>query len=346
MDTTYSSDGYRNVRVAVLGASGFIGRWVAHALCRQGARVALIVRDRLATEEVCSDFRIEGEVVETDLRDSYAIRNLLDVINPSIAFNLAAYGVDSSERDEAAAYLINARLVESVCITMASQTHSNWAGQQLVHAGSALEYGAIGGNLSEDSTPRPTTLYGKSKLAGTRFVTRSCRDLGLSAITARLFTVYGPGERPARLLPSLLRTAKSGNVLHLTSGSQRRDFTYVQDVAEGLLRLGLTTESRGEVVNLATGRLTSVREFAETAARILDIPEERLRFGSIPIREEEMVHSEVSLARLRRMNGWTPTTSIADGIRQTLEHGTARAAYAKKTKIRALHLGPAGILES
>src|SRR5262249_14570083 len=115
----------------------------------------------------------------------------------------------------------------------------------------------------------------------------------------------------------LLETARTGKSLPLTSGVQKRDFTYVEDVAEGLLRLGLAQAKPGEVVNLATGRLTSVRSFVETAAEILKIPADRLSFGVIPTRAEEMQHDEVTTDRLRRSTAWAPSTTVADGIRRT-----------------------------
>jgi nucleoside-diphosphate-sugar epimerase len=139
-------------------------------------------------------------------------------------------------------------------------------------------------------------------------------------VTARLFTVYGPGEHSGRLLPSLLEAARTGTPLKLTAGTQKRDFTYVGDVAEGLLRLGLAAANLGEIVNLATGQLLSVRSFAETAARILHIPHRSLIFGFVQTRhQEETVHSEVALGLLRRLIGWVPPTSIDDGIRNTLD---------------------------
>ena len=81
----------------------------------------------------------------------------------------------------------------------------------------------------------------------------------MRAVTARLFTVYGPGEHCGRLLPSLIEAARAEKPLELTAGTQLRDLTYVEDVAEGLLRLGLAQAEPGSVVNLATGHLTMVR---------------------------------------------------------------------------------------
>ncbi|MBS1788251.1 MAG: NAD(P)-dependent oxidoreductase [Acidobacteria bacterium] len=306
-----------NVPPMVLGASGFIGRWVSRRLCSQGARPFLLVRNLAAAERVFSDYEISGEIIEADFRHLASVGTIIGKVKPDVVFNLAGYGIDRSERDEEQAYRINADLVEMICKAMAMNPKPNWTGQNIVHVGSALEYGDIAGNLAEASPVNPTTLYGKSKLAGTNLLSQFCRKLGVKGITARLFTVYGPGEHDGRLLPSLLKAANDGQVLPLTAGTQQRDFTYVEDVADGLLRLAATQAQPGAVVNLATGRLTTVRRFIETAASILNIPENQLQFGAIPTRTEEMQHDPVAVDRLRRLVNWTPQTDIAEGIRRT-----------------------------
>jgi nucleoside-diphosphate-sugar epimerase len=309
---------YARKRALVLGASGFIGRWVARALCEQGAALSLAVRDRPSAESVFSLYGIQGEICELDLGDRAAVRDLLARIRPAIVFNLAGYGVDPAERDETRAYEINAGLVEALCAGLADLPRmADWEGQALIHVGSALEYGAMGGDLSEDSVPQPTTAYGKAKLAGTQALSQACEGSGVKGLTARLFTVYGPGELPGRLLPSLIETAKTGRPLPMTAGLQKRDFTYVEEVAEGLLRLGLSGATPGEVVNFATGTLTTVRSFAETAARILGIAPDRLLFGALPTRQEEMEHAPVAIERLRRLTAWAPSVTIGEGVQRS-----------------------------
>lgn len=318
----FTDECYGGVRAIVLGASGFIGRWVARSLLDRGARLYLIVRDRARSERIFYDYSISGEIVELDVGSVGAARRLFEIIEavePSITFNLAGYGVDRSERDEEAAYRINADLVQALCEAIAKKRDAAWQGQDLIHVGSALEYGEIGGDLAEDSPPRPATLYGKSKLAGTQALAHCCRAYQIKGVTARLFTVYGPGERAGRLLPSLIETSRAGEPIQLTEGRQRRDFTYVADVAEGLLRLGLSLATPGEAVNVATGRLTTVREFIETAARWLMIPDEKLLFGGLSTRPEEMNHAPVTVERLRHLTSWVPPTIISDGVRNALE---------------------------
>jgi nucleoside-diphosphate-sugar epimerase len=313
---------YRGASVAVLGASGFIGRWVARALCAQGAAVRLVDRSRAAAARWLVEYGVGGEFIEADLTDQAALRALFLDAPPAIVFNLAGYGVNPAERDEALARRVNAELPAALCAAAAAGGDHAWPGQRIVHAGSAYEYGAIGGDLAEDSAPAPVTLYGRTKLEGTCGLAAACAERGVRGLTARLFMVYGPGEHPARLLPSLVETARTGATLPLTAGIQRRDFTYVEDVAEGLLRLGLSPAAPGEIVNLATGRLTTVRAFAETAARVLGIPAERLRFDALPTRVEEMAHAEVAVATLKRLTGWVAPTTVETGIRRAVAFGT------------------------
>lgn len=310
----------RGARAAVFGASGFIGRRVARRLANAGAHVIVVARRAQSIPaELCSgDWRI----VEADLSREATVRRVLDEEQPSIVFNLAGYGVDRAERDEQTALTINAELPGWIAQALPAPDAARWPGQQLVHVGSALEYGEIAGDLSEDSRPHPTTLYGRTKLAGTRAVQDVCASRRIRGITVRLFTVYGEGEHAGRLLPTLIDAREHGEPIPMSAGLQQRDFTYVEDVAEGLLRLGCSTKARpGEIVNLATGTLTAVRTFAITAARVLNIAPERLQFGALPTRAEEMQHDPVSVVRLRELSGWVPSTSIAEGVRRTIAMG-------------------------
>lgn len=72
------------------------------------------------------------------------------------------------------------------------------------------------------------------------------------------------------------------------------------------------------MVNLATGRLTEVREFVVRAARVLGVAPDRLDFGALPTRAEEMQHDPVSIAKLQQLLNWAPRTSIAEGVRLTM----------------------------
>lgn len=313
---------YTAVPALVVGASGFLGRWTARRLSRSGAETTLAVRDRRRAEPILRDFGVEGRIVEADANDRKEIERLVAAVRPAILFNLAGYGVDRSEQDPDGFRRLNAELPEWLCRAIAEVSPQGWPGRRIVHAGSIAEYGPIGGDLAEDSTPRPGAPYARSKLAGTLNLLRACDTLGVSGVAARVSTAYGPGERTGRLLPSLLEAARRGAPVALSAGAQKRDFIYAADVAEGLLRLGAASADRGEVVNLATGRLMSVREFAETAAAALGLPAERLRFGALETRsEEESEHRPINIGRLVRQSSWSPQIGVADGVARTAAFG-------------------------
>ncbi len=308
---------YRNVRVLVTGASGFVGRWVAGLLSEAEAELYLPARDCSRANKIFLEYRIRGSIFKVDLLDFGILQRMIEEIRPAVIFNLAGYGVDKSERSEDLAFKINAELPKAICSAIASTPMvDTWQGQRLVHVGSAMEYGSAVGDLSERTAARPTTLYGKSKAAGTEAIRSISRESRLAAITARLFAVYGPGESEDRLLPTLIEASRHIRRIELTAGTHKRDFTYVEDVAEALLRLGISGCEPGDVVNVATGTLTPIRSFVQTAAKCLEIEKSRLSFGVLPTRPEEMAHDPVNINKLLNLTKWKPETKISDGIRK------------------------------
>ena len=314
---------YRGKRTLVLGAGGFIGRWVARQLTVAGAELFLPLRNVHTGKRTFTEYEIRGTILKHDLLDLAATKQLIREIDPEVTFNLAGYGVCRSERSEVLSYKINADLVAAVCSAIGTCHDFSPPRRRVIHVGSALEYGNAGGDLSENTDCDPTTIYGRSKLAGTRALSQSCEEYGIRGVTARLFTVYGPGEDASRLLPTLIASSEVRGQIDLTDGLHKRDFTYVEDVAEALLRLGSAETEPGEIVNVATGSLSSVREFVNTAASVLGLPADRLNFGALPTRPEEMKHDDVSILRLKELTGWLPSTGVGEGVAKTLSFARA-----------------------
>ena len=313
---------YAGARALVFGGTGFVGPWLVRAALDHGAQITVAGRSASAAAALrdwCGGATVE--FLECDVCDDEVVQRTVQAVRPHVTFNLAGYGVNREERDEAQAYRVNARFPGVLCGAVSGSRDASWAGAALVHAGTQLEYGPLEGDVSEDRPQRePNTMYGRSKLEGTRALQHCARSTGMCAFSARLFNIFGPGEPSGRLLPSLMRAAAQGIDLPLTEGGQSVDFAYVEDVAEGLLRLGLAGSGEpGEVVNLATGRLTQVRSFAEAAARQLGMPRERLLFGALPPRAETSQYTAVSTSRLRQLTGWVPSVHVDEGIRRTIE---------------------------
>ena len=307
----------------VLGASGFLGRWLVRSLREAGARLH---------GQVCDAGRLPAgllepaEIVTADLEGPGTAARLVDELCPEFVFNLAGYGVAKDERAPEGYQRLNEELPAEIAHALLGNPRTR--GAVLLHVGSALEYGAEATSLDEMAPPLPSTDYGTSKLAAT-LALDAARDEGLAALTGRAFTVFGLGERPGRLVPSLLAAREGRERIPLSAGTQSRDWIYAEDLARALVELArLDPEPirrreppfEAPALNLASGRLTSVREFTELFARAFGIAEDRLGFGDVPGLAEEMHHPPVPVERLARALGWSPPTDPTAAFHRMRDH--------------------------
>ena len=304
-------------RCLVLGASGFLGRWVARELLRRGAIVGAHAR------AVGDPKGLDGpaESLEADLSVEGSASSLVRSFRPDVVFDLAGYGVARDQRDERRAERINVGVVSELVETLPA-AGSDWPGAVLVLPGSALELGPRPDSMDESAPAAPTTTYGRTKLAATRIVD-DARNRGVAGLTARVYTVYGPGEHPGRLVPTLCAALENEEPIALSEGLQERDWAYAEDVARLLVDLACVDGRRllsreppfdAPCINLACGRLTSVRDFVLLFAEEFGIAQERLAFGEVPGLAEEMFHPPVPVERLRAALGEAPPADPRVGL--------------------------------
>jgi nucleoside-diphosphate-sugar epimerase len=295
-----------------------------------GAEVICVVRG--TTRSLAHGCRV---IDGGDLAQAGALSRLIAELQPAVLFQMAGYGVAKDERDPDRSLRLNVALVaEALAALTRCRVGSDWRGVRLVQPGSALEIGPGAGAVDEATGGQPHTDYGRHKAAATAAVARATRAGDVAGVTARLFTVFGTGERPGRLLPMLWSRRHDREPIELSSGAQRRDFVYLDDVAFGLVELAATADPAAltagrapfdqTCLHLASGRLTSVREFVTVAAKTFGIDAQRLQFGARPQLPEELFHGPVANGRLRAALGWVPSADLQDGLeraRERMMHG-------------------------
>jgi nucleoside-diphosphate-sugar epimerase len=173
----------------------------------------------------------------------------------------------------------------------------------------------------DESAPLETVkIYGAAKAKGGVLATELAGDLGVGLRILRLFHVYGPGEAPHRLLPSLLAGLGQASRVALSGGTQVRDFVYVADVVEAFLRAKrhIDGDRTPQTWNLCTGIGHSVRDFACCVADALGASHDLLGFGDLAPREDDVPWLVGNGELMASALGWRPQYELASGIEAAL----------------------------
>nr|QFF92382.1 dTDP-glucose 4,6-dehydratase/UDP-glucose 4-epimerase [Rathayibacter sp. FH 236] len=301
----------------VTGGAGFIGHHLIRRLLDEGADVG-----RVDDESVCPLLPRLGHLVGTDLNELTA-RDLRGV---DTVFHLAANKSvpRSFEKPDAAEENLRMaqRLVEAAC----------GAGvRRLVIASSCEVYGIA--NIlptPEETKFAPRSPYAEGKVAVEELMqdVQALEDAPIVAV-ARLFNVYGPGERPDALVPRLCASAISRGELPIEGdGEQRRDLSYVSDVVEKLARLGAASTT--SIVNVGSGRSRSVLDIAELiASKVAATMVHRTS------RPNEIPEFLADTSRERTLLGTVNRVPVEVGVMQTLQWWCDRDAdYAGRALTR------------
>jgi nucleoside-diphosphate-sugar epimerase len=188
--------------------------------------------------------------------------------------------------------------------------------RRLVLAGSMEEPEPDAGSL-----PVPASPYAAAKGAASAYARMFHALYGLPVVTARLFMVYGPGQRDlGKLVPHVATSLLRGERPRLSSGRRPVDWIYVDDVVDGLAALATAPGIEGERLDLGSGELVTVREVAERLAAIVraDGAAAELGVGELPDRPLETVR-RADVERTRELTGWRPKVSLDEGLRRTYE---------------------------
>lgn len=260
-------------RVVVAGASGFIGWPTVNALRATACDVDGL--DRAAIHSILS---------------SGSLGHACDVL------------VWAAGRREQTLEMNRASHVELPCALARALD-----AKHVIYLSSGEVYGDISLPYAESDEPRGSSDYALAKLEGERAVSTLT-----SATVLRLGAVYGPGQTGPMLLARLPKMLRDNQRIPLTQGQHTRDFVFVDDVAEAIVR---ATESRATgIFNIATGRETQIRELCIKLADALGKDRSLLGFGDIQPRAGEALRYVLDVAKARDVLSWTARTSLDDGL--------------------------------
>jgi len=188
--------------------------------------------------------------------------------------------------------------------------------ERVILMGSCEEYGIDVAPFDTRLRPDPASPYGASKAAATAYAKMFTNSFKLPCVVLRPSVVYGPGQSPRMLISMVMRALAEGRVIDVTEGRQTRDFLYVSDLVAAML-LALTAPGiAGEVWNLGSGEVVTVRDCLQSIERITGIAG-LIDYGGRPYIDREIFRYEMNIAPTCEAFQWRPAVMLEEGLRLT-----------------------------
>ena len=309
---------WKDKKVLVTGAGGFIGSHLADRLAELGARTCALVHYRADGSWGWFDhspYKDEIKIIAGDIRDRDCVVSAMG--DAEVVFHLAALvGIPYSYH----APLSYVRTNVEGTLNILQAAKERGVGR-VVHTSTSEVYGTARYVPIDEKHPlQAQSPYAASKIGADKLAEAFFLSFGLPVVTLRPFNTFGPRQSARAIIPTIITQCLNGGAVRLGNMYPTRDFNYVADTVEGFLRAAATPAAIGRTIHIGSGREISMLDLANMIGALMD--------RSVVIeKQEERVRPEGSeVTRLladsalaRELLGWESSVSLEDGLRLTIE---------------------------
>ena len=190
--------------------------------------------------------------------------------------------------------------------------------KSFIQIGSSSEYGNTKMPHKETFNCKPLGIYGKYKLKATKFLISKFKNNSFPVTVLRLYQLYGPNQDENRFVPILISSCVKRKNFFTSSGTQKRDFLYVSDAVEAIIKSLISKNSKGKIINIGYGKSIMLK-------KVMQIVKQKTGFfepvyGKIKLRTDEKkdIYPDISVAR--KVLNWKPNVSLESGILKTVNY--------------------------
>jgi nucleoside-diphosphate-sugar epimerase len=299
----------------VTGGAGFIGSHLAEELLRRGERVRIVDSFITGKRENLAPLS-KAEFIEGDLADLSVARAATDGVD----FVLHQAAIPSVPRSVEDPITSNRANIDSTLNVLVAARDAKV--KRVVYAGSSSAYGNTPTLPKyEDMPTNPLSPYALQKLVGEQYMQMFTQLYGLETVTTRYFNVFGPRQDPSSPYSGVISVftkallEKRAPTIY-GDGEQTRDFTYIANVVDGVLRASTAKGVAGAIVNVATGARISLNDLFRELRSLLG---GTVNATYAPARAGDVKDSQADISRARTLLGYNPIVPFEEGLRRTVE---------------------------
>ena len=304
------SKNLNNSNLLIVGGTGFIGSHVTKKALKNGFKVTVISKNNYPQNKQINSV----DYINVDILREKDLHHILKNRVFEYVLNLGGY-VDHKNFSEGGKDVFETHF--SGTLNLVKSINKDTL-KGFVQIGSSDEYGANIAPQKENQREMPMSPYSIAKTSATHFLQMLYRTERFPVVILRLFLVYGPGQDCGRFLPQIIKGCFSGKEFETSAGEQLRDFCYIDDITDGILRAIKSDNVNGEIINLASGDPISIRTVIEKVQTY--IGKGNPKFGKIAYRAGENMSLYADTSKAKQLLGWRSKTAIEDGIKKTVDH--------------------------
>lgn len=303
------------MKILVTGAAGFIASHACERFKELGYDVIGVdnfspyysIELKKLNEKALNEKGIS--ILNVELRDANLQEELPKDIN--YIFHFAAQpGISSTSTFED--YLSNNVLATKNLIDYSLQLEGL---KLFVNIATSSVYG-LEATFPESIAPKPASFYGVTKLAAEQLVLQKSREKQLKACSLRLYSVFGPRERPEKMYTKLIACGFNDEAFPLFEGSEKhlRSFTYVDDIIDGVVSvIGKEDLLNGEILNLGTEAENSTQQGIEAVQAVLG---KKIKIQNVPARKGDQLRTNANIDKARKLLNYNPKTTLLEGVKK------------------------------